>query len=581
MTVTRTLARQAAKKALEVVPEALRNGTRRLTLKPEARMRQAFVRGDMWYNSEGWRGPLPEGTSQDVIDEIAKYFTSVNKIKEVTDRHLDAVIGIDPKWSWTTRRFLKVEEVKDDQTQLPKRVTEPLKDDEQKRITRLNEVFTDWIDRRTIFWKIREKSDSLCWQGSLMLRCFIPDTFLDDKGGLKLLPLDKSINRIRVMVVDPGTGYIVYDETDEPIGSVYKYHGKGTGSDDVLEYSWVDHSTGLTNLFNMNPKTGEFNHIEMDLNGQLMMFELRSLNPLVSDSVVQLNAQLNVALTMAGRNVVQGGFLERVLINADLPGKYITVSDGMGGTREVFIADDIVTGPNTTLSLVGQEVIDPETDEPTGQRLSPSIQWKDPVGSGVFKDSADFFETQLYSEVRQLHAKIMGDAVTSGVSRQQALQDFAMSINPTTRQYVQAFRWMFDTVLRLGLMYSSEKLKIDDLRIIVQCRLGTRFLTSEEQNIIMSKVEKKMISRETGMLELGIDDPDAEKAMIQAETVAETAQQQTQQSTQQASGLEQAKAMKQIETDAAVQQQKAITEAANAMQVPAPTPSRIVKLGDK
>lgn len=513
------------KAALEAVPQALRNLSMGVRLSPEDRQRRSFVQGDHWQESNGWRGPLPQGTPQDVVDEIAKYFTSTNKVAELVDRHLDAVIGLDPKWNWTVRRELEEKIVKDPASGMEKREVESLSQEEQKRAKRLNSAFTGWVDDRSVFWKIREKSESLLWNGSLILRLMMPpkhvkETMNEETGQVSwevpLVPLEQSLARWRLMVVEQGQGAILYDEAGDPIGSVYKYKAKTEDKDERIEFCWLDEED-RTNLFTYNPRTLEFDYIDMDLGGRLLMFELRAQKTFVSDSLIQLNAQLNVALTMAGRNATQGGFLERVLINADLPGRFEKIPDGSGGYREVYVPDELQNGPNSILSLVGVEKTDPETGEPTGERMQPQMLWKEASNVSVFEVAARMFEKFMYAEARQMHAPLAGDAMSSGVARQQALQDFAMSINPTTREFVRAIRWVFETSIRAALLYSSEKIKIDDLKVAVECRLGTKFLTVEEQRLIMDKVEKKMIARETGMLELGTEDPAAEKALIKTE----------------------------------------------------------------
>ena len=504
--------------ALAMVPAFIRTASSNLNLSRWSLERQMYFNGDYWQKSSGWTGPLPEGTPQLVVDEIERYFTSANKIREVSDRHLDAVIGKDPRWSWVPIEAPEPTQEKDPLTGLDTTVKGTQLPKDEAKTKQLDAFYTDWLEQHDVFWRIRENADALLWNESLIMRMYIPDFYMNDAGQLPMLPFAESLSRVRIMVVSASMGQVVYDHTDEPIGSIYRYQGGGLdGESEVIEYSWVDRQSQMTQLLQIDSKSKEWTHIEFDLGGQLMMFEIRRKHPFITRQMVQLTSQMAVALTMAGRNVVQGGFLERVLLNAELPGEYQDIRQPDGTTKRKFVPDDLISGPNSFLAIMGAEKFNPETDEPTGDRLTPSMLWKDPVSVQTFVDSLNLFEKQLYSEAKQLHVTINGDATASGVSRIQALQDFVMSLEPTSRQFTRGYRWMFNLAHRFASGYSSEPIDITGLKPMIQLRRGTDFLSPEDKKLVLEQVAAGLLSEESAMGLLGVEDPDAEKLMIASE----------------------------------------------------------------
>lgn len=225
---------------------------------------------------------------------------------------------------------------------------------------------------------------------------------------------------------------------------------------------------------------------------------------------------LNLALTMLGRNVVLGGFLERVLINAQLPGAYRT--DPHTG-KQVFVPHPLEFGAGSVNALVGVEV----RDEATGELKSyanPSVVYRDPVPVGTFADTRDIAYRAILEECQQAHALLSGDAAPSGESRRQALSDFLSSLRLTAPAVERAVRWLLETALHLAAHFAGQPGRYLDLRAVTICHLDTGPLGADEAKQVIDLVDAKLLSRETGMARVGIDDTDAEAQRIQAEDEA-------------------------------------------------------------
>jgi hypothetical protein len=116
-----------------------------------------------------------------------------------------------------------------------------------------------------------------------------------------------------------------------------------------------------------------------------------------------------------------------------------------------------------------------------------------------------------------LHALIAGDATASGESRKQARSDFERSLLITKGELDALIRWLLETVLGLGALFLGQAERYTALRASCDCRIDTGPLSGDEQSQVISQVEAELLSRETGMSRLGIEDVTAEQARIAAE----------------------------------------------------------------
>jgi hypothetical protein len=232
--------------------------------------------------------------------------------------------------------------------------------------------------------------------------------------------------------------------------------------------------------------------------------------------VLSLQKLLNLALTMLARNVVLGGFLERVLINAQLPGEFRT--DPHTG-KQVFVPHPLDFGAGSVNALVGVEIRDEGTGELKGY-ANPDVVYRDPVPVATFADTRDIAYWAILEECQQAHALLSGQAAPSGESRRQALADFLSSLKLTAPQVERAVRWLLETALHLGAHFAGQGGRYLGLRVVASCRLDTGPLSADEAKQVIDLVDARLLSRETGMARVGVDDSDAEAQRIQAEQEA-------------------------------------------------------------
>jgi hypothetical protein len=257
--------------------------------------------------------------------------------------------------------------------------------------------------------------------------------------------------------------------------------------------------------------TTESTPLELDLGGLLLMHTMDG-KPIVTDQLMQLQRGLNFALTAMGNNNANAGFMERIITNAQLPGTY--EDDGKGG--KVFKAlDKYPGGPGATVYLTGQPVRD-DDGKITGY-TEPKPWFRDPSSPEAYTATLAEYRAAMYMETKQGHLLAQGDGSISGASRVHLRAGFELSLRDTTVAAEGAYRWLLAVLAKLGALFSGSATKYDNLRPTVQANVNSGPLTDAEREAITTQYEKGLRARETAMVLLGVDDPDAEFQRIVGE----------------------------------------------------------------
>jgi hypothetical protein len=470
----------------------------------------AFYAGDHWQASLGWVGPQPPPTDSEaarVMLEIQRAFVSKNTIREIVNRHRDGVIGREPAWSFTPRR--------------------PLNDDEQPTsaeqalIDEAEAALTTWWDKRKLLKTIQAVLVDLLKHERACLRIFVPAGMLQTNDlvtgeatapRVPMSDLEQALDRVYISRPAAHQAGLITDEDTQEQASVYIYT---KDSITYAELSYVDQDTGQTVLRILGGETEQ--GTTLDLGGQLLLGQAER-ETFISEQIRQLQKQLNLAKTMEGRNVVQGGFLERTILNAQMPGSWVDDPNGTlqaDGTRKTFKPAPLRVGAGRTNFISGVAVKDTQGNI-TGYTPA-SIVYRDPVKPDTFEMTADAAHRAILEEAQQLHALIGGDATASGESRKQARADYEKSLLITKSEIDAIVRWLLQTVLDLASIFSGQAGRFGELRASCDCRIDTGPLSGDEQQQIIGQVEAELLSRESAMSRLGVEDVTAEQARIAAE----------------------------------------------------------------
>jgi len=517
------------------------NDARVVVKKPDATAQSArkFLAGDHWQQSNAYIGPKNIGSRAlgvsigQALAEIKRGQVSQNVIKEILERHLAAVLGREPQWNVSVARPLKKEE-------------QP-KPEEQEAIAEANAAYIDWWDKRKGLIQFNEAGKHLLSTGDGHFRMFVPKGLLaskqDEATGRPLLDLKRkpktlaeAMGRIYFEACEPGTAGIYVDrETMDEIGVYLKTIQVDGKPVTRVELYFVDQDDNLTTFRvlsedtalspkpradgSMPPVAERKDIVEegvQNLGGHLPLIEMRR-DPLITAQVQQLQSYLNLGHTMGARNTVSAGFRERIVLNAAAPKE--VVKDEITGEEKLVPMALPIGGAGVT-HLTGISVKDKDK---VRQFEKPEVIIKDPSGSENFVANKDMAYAAILEECHQRHALIAGDATVSGESRLQARADFAASVHPTKVQMDAAGRALFEAALAWAANMIGQAERYAGLRVSFDCRLDTEPLSSEEQAQIRSNAEGGFISYSTARTMLGVEDPDAEAAAIEAEELARAA----------------------------------------------------------
>ncbi|PYE51053.1 hypothetical protein [Deinococcus yavapaiensis] len=351
------------------------------------------------------------------------------------------------------------------------------------------------------------------WAGKGTVRLYIPKSSLtEDANGRTILPsglLADVIKRIRVHAPAHDQAGVLTDDDGEVEGA---YYTRATNDGQTrLELQLLERGKVLVypDVATNGDALGGVNTFPVP---DLLVYEV-TLDPLISESVISLQKLANKALTMLSRNVDLGGFVERTLLNAQLPGTMIADETAPGKQR--FVPDPINLGAGVVNAFQGVPIRD-EKNRITGY-ATPNVIYKDPVAVATFKDTLEAAREAIFDETKQLHVLTTADGSVNGVSRQQSVNDFVMSLEPTRIALERLLRWLLSTVLRLALFFANRAGEFDAYRVRAQARLAAVQPTPSEVEVVMKLRDAGLISEETAMGRSGVEDVDAERVARDAE----------------------------------------------------------------
>lgn len=477
----------------------------------------AYRDGDHWQSGAGWVGPQPDRQDGATWSSIRSVFVSRQVIGELVSRHVAAVVGQPPLWSVQVARPLAEDE-------LPT-------SEEQGLIDEAEAILESWWGQRRAVISGQDelvppaRAISHALTNALYarrgpIRLFIPARFLDDDGRIPRTEPDQALDVVYLHSLDPREGTVTLDHKTMEQAGIYIYKVDGQDNAEIVyvnddgDSDDGDSDDGHSVFRVINKPPGDDSDGEemaaLPLGGQITMYEI-NVPLFVTEQVRSLQAQLNMTLTMMGRNTVQAGFLERVILNGQMPTKPVT--DPQTGAV-THVPQPLHIGAGTTNYIAGVEY----TDQAGNTHIAnPSVIYRDPVSPETFERSEAMLYAAMLAEAQQTHALISRDAAASGESRIQARSDFFNSVLGSATEIETAITWLLDVILRLAGTIAGQPDRYDSLAVSVKAQINTGPLTAEERRVITEMVERGIISHKTALGLLGISNVEAEIQQIATE----------------------------------------------------------------
>ena len=481
--------------------------------------RVAYYQGDHLQDGAGWIGPRAKdgATIQDAAaSAIRKIFTSRNLIRKSTIRHRDAVIGEEINWSFTTARTLGKDEKPSAQ--------------EQALIDEATGEIVPWWVTERVHLSLQKATPALLYAALNAEETSSPLRFYFRNGELHFTE------------VSPLQAGVVRDLDGAPLFGFYRYPGENGLSEIELSVLGRDvtpkllellTSYGASSLLGANGQPlrpalryrdddtlviilsegGVIGAAAYPLGGLLTIYDMRR-EPLITENCLEIQRAYNMTQTMMVENVITSGFLERILLNVELPGRWI--KDGVevekGTLGATYIPEPVTVGGGTLNAFQGVEYM----DENGGiKRANPQVVFREPVPVNTFKDVLGLLESTFYDEVSQLFVTL-SDAQASGFKLVQATNDFVASLAVTASELEYATTWLLTVAMRFKAFLAGRPGKYEAIRPMASAIISAVQPTADDIRLAMEGIGKLWDTTEA-IRRAGYDEPEAMAARVLGE----------------------------------------------------------------
>lgn len=459
-----------------------------------------YMEGRHWRGGKGWMGPhvnpnLEEGDR--VMDEIERGFVSANKVDEITTTHRDAVVGTPVAWHAAPRQFLAPG---DDMT-----------DAQKTARAQLEAMMTKWWDRVNAPEALAHVILNLLAYGRGDVRHIVPPSLIvtgtDGTTGVPVTTVEAALEFIFLEVLEPESALVYrHPRTMQDVSIVLVREEDR----EWAELTYLD--TAGNTVFRTTGVRGEPDQRIVTVMGRRLNVVEATRRRFVTAQILENQKAMNTALSMIPRNVITGGFIERTMLNAQMPGTYEYNDDG---SVKRFIPASYRLGPGSTAWLVGVKTTDAQGNE---QIATPTIERGEPVDPKPTIAAVSAHERLILSEAKQEHVLTNSDNLMSGKSREQARHRFVGSCRPTKNAAEMLTTFILEGALVLAEWFAgSPGAFSNEWRFVALATIDTGPVGADEREQDLSMVTQGTMSPELQMERAGVLDVDAEMARIRAD----------------------------------------------------------------
>lgn len=467
----------------------------------EAAANRPYIDGDHFQRGKAWTGPGPkrnDPTYAEFLRVLEEVFIFKNVIDEGCDRLTGAVIGWEPYWAWVPRRH------DTDQNKVT--------DAETAAIHVIEAAQTNWWNNQKVHKKMKRLCYNFLWARECCWRLYTPGGLLSDEGGVEATDLDEAFALIHLDIPEPEDATVwEHPDTKEKIGVVVFQNANGTR---FVELSYLEKDKQTTIRIAPDGVAGNKAEAESATNnfgGHLTIYMSSLDQALINADVRSLQRAYNATLTLLQKGITDNHFLEKYFGNALPPGHYIYDKDDPE-KRIGYEVDIRQVGGNIDTYLQGIDVKQPEgkTDLAT-----PSVTIRNPIDPSTTIKGAEYWYQTLLEALRQDHILINQLATPSGKSREHSRGDFVDSTKDPVMEVELAGReLMLTSACMAETFMGAEGRWTNDFVPVFYCRPNYGPLSVAERNQNVVEAEKGFLSDETVMALNGVDDVDAEEALI-------------------------------------------------------------------
>ena len=268
------------------------------------------------------------------------------------------------------------------------------------------------------------------------------------------------------------------------------------------------------------------------LRGRPFLIELRDdAGAFIDGPARRLQKAINTASTERRIVLDEDGFRIRVLLGARPPGRWVKeTKDGLESLR--FEPEPWALSPRTVLNVGGEETY-AEKPGPDGFPnvtgvSRPSIGTFEAADPQGYTDEVRDRTAELRERCKQAWVATTGEAGASGISREVAMSDFLMDAEAQAARVGRVAEAVLEMAADLAAHIAGQPGRYYDVRARAELRVSKPPIQPAERLATIKLVEAGLWSEGTAMQANGIDDVAAEKKAV-AEERAEQAARETEQ----------------------------------------------------
>jgi hypothetical protein len=265
----------------------------------------------------------------------------------------------------------------------------------------------------------------------------------------------------------------------------------------------------------------------IDLGGRIPVFELVTAS-LITEPMRMSQNQLNYFRTVLSRAVEASGFKSRLFGNVEPPLMWLDVkpttepivrTDDSTGRRLYGVRAPWVFGAGFTTELVG---LIQESADGSKTNASPSVTIDEPTDTSFVTNPADRVRHWMYKTAKQGHLGGSSTAETSGDAYEQARAQHEADLKKRKGPTEGVIRDVIETVIALASLMTGEVADfLDEYRCVVNLHVSAGPIRPDNARLQKELHDAGLISQETAMNRIGVDDTAAEVALLEQDEMVQ------------------------------------------------------------
>jgi hypothetical protein len=482
---------------------------------------RAFVeQNDHWQNGIYWpsAGTVSPAMKAKILQAVSPQFTPVDAIGEVLDNVANGLLEQEALVTFA-----------------PIAPVDPAKTAESEKqaaeIATMVELLSGWWDRVSFWEACRDATRRSRWSTRGALRAWITPARLTDVGqGKKAIPRDlafvDALAAIQIMSPDPSCGMVYIDRSTQQRAALFTFtNGPKDAEKKSAEIWYIEGDKTIVRIVEDGSDQAQTFEVEM---GQRLPMTQMIAKLLIKDSVRRQQNRLNFFETILVRLGETAGFRERYTTNAMPSGAWLDTAPTDGPPLETRTVDGKTwylhavprqLGAAITTDLRGVTVDDPSTGKQS--IATPGVTVIEPTDPDFAIRSADHARETILRECKQGHLANQSQAQTSGNAYVQARAVHEKDLNSTKGPLEGMIRDMLESVIALAEFMTKGGSALGEggsflkrYRCVVNLHVDAGPVSPDEQAQIVVQYQAGLISDDTAMSRLGVEDTSAEQNAV-------------------------------------------------------------------